>query len=101
MIFMDSDPTAYHICNKSTLCMIIIAFYGLLFTAGLYELYNNSDVILMGLLKISVLIITLNSFLFLILSVKVSENEDFMTKLLEEMSQAQEQLIEEKQIITG
>ena len=38
MIFMNSDPTAYHICNKSILCMIIIAFYGLLCAAGLYEL---------------------------------------------------------------
>ena len=32
---------------------------------------------------------------------KVDDNEVFMTKLLEEMSQAQEQLLEEKQIITG
>ena len=63
--------------------------------------YNNRGVILMGLLKISAFIITFNSFLFLILSVKVAENEDFMTKLLEEMSQAQEQLLEEKQIISG
>ena len=46
------------------------------------------------------LIITLNSFI-LNFSVKVSENEDFMTKLLEEMSHAQEQLLEEKQIISG
>ena len=46
------------------------------------------------------LLITLNLFI-LNISVKVSENEDFMTKLLEEMSQAQDQLIEEKQIITG
>ena len=46
------------------------------------------------------LIITLNSFI-LNFAVKVAENEDFMTKLLEEMSQAQEQLIEEKQFITG
>ena len=38
MIFMNSDPTAYHICNNSILCMIIIAFYGLLCTAGLYGL---------------------------------------------------------------
>ena len=38
MIFMNSGPTAYHICNKSILCMIIIAFYGLLCTAGLYGL---------------------------------------------------------------
>ena len=32
---------------------------------------------------------------------KVADNEEFMTQLLEEMLHAQEQLIEEKQIITG
>ena len=45
--------------------------------------------------------LTLNSFLFLTFSVKVAENEDFMTTLLEEMSHTQEQLFKEKQIITG
>ena len=38
MIFMNSGPTAYHIGNKSILCMIIIIFYGLLCTAGFYGL---------------------------------------------------------------
>ena len=32
---------------------------------------------------------------------KVDDNVVFMTKLLEEMSQAQEQLLKEKQLITG
>ena len=45
--------------------------------------------------------LTLNSFLFLTFSVKVAENEDFMTTILEEMSHTQEQLFKEKKIITG
>ena len=42
MIFMDSGPTAYHICNKSILCMIIIAFYGYCVLLVCMD-YNNSE----------------------------------------------------------